>query len=234
MAGAIWVIGEVTGAGALTKLSGEAATAARALGEAGGRAVVGVVVAAEPDTAAASLAAFLPNVVAVRAPEASGRAGRCRGGGAGGRTRGRHRSTPGVLPPRRDARRPGRRRDALGTAGHRRPGERDLRRLGGMPQADVPEGPRVEVQPWGGRLRTRSAFTADTGIILLRPNMVTAAPLATPGRVAEGLPRGVADVPVVRVVDRVAVASAGSQHRGGAGDRHRWPGRRRPRRLRRP
>ena len=54
MAGGIWVIGEVDGAGALTKLSGEAATAARALGEAGGREVVGVVVAGAPDAAAAS------------------------------------------------------------------------------------------------------------------------------------------------------------------------------------
>ena len=65
MAGGIWVVGEVDGAGALTKLSREAATAARALGEASGREILGVVVADEPDAAAASLADFLPNVLAV-------------------------------------------------------------------------------------------------------------------------------------------------------------------------
>ena len=74
MAGGIWVVGEVDGAGALTKLSREAATAARALGEASGREILGVVVADEPDAAAASLADFLPNVLAVRAAEAAGRA----------------------------------------------------------------------------------------------------------------------------------------------------------------
>ncbi len=208
MAGGIWVIGEVTGAGALTKLSGEAATAARALGEAGSRAVVGVVVAEEPDTAAASLAAFLPDVIGVCAPEASGR------------------PTAAVVAARVAA---------LAAASDPLPAyfllgaTPDGRDVAGMlsallgigvlanatsvawgdATADVPEGPRVEVQPWGGRLQTRSAFTADTGIILLRPNMVTAAPLATPGRVGEGLPRGVADLPLVRVVDRVAVASPG-------------------------
>ena len=74
MGGGIWVVGEVDAAGALTKLSGEAATAARALGEAGSREVTGVVVVAEPDGAAASLAAFLSTVLAVRAPEMAGRA----------------------------------------------------------------------------------------------------------------------------------------------------------------
>ena len=60
--GGIWVVGEVDAAGALTKLSCEAATAARSLADAAKLDVRGVVVAAEPDAAATSMAAFLPVV----------------------------------------------------------------------------------------------------------------------------------------------------------------------------
>ncbi len=208
MAGEMWVIGEVTGAGTLTKLSGEAATAARALGETGRHAVVGVVVAEEPDKAAESLAAFLPNVHMVRAPEASGRP-------AAAVVAARVVALAASTDPRPAYFLLGATPDGRDVAGMLAA----LLGIGvlanvtsvawGDATADVPEGPRVEAQPWGGRLQTRSAFTADTGIILLRPNMVTAAALATPGRVAEGIPGGVAEVPLVRVVERVAVESAG-------------------------
>jgi electron transfer flavoprotein alpha subunit len=207
MAGGIWVIGEVDGAGALTKLSGEAATAARALGEAGGREVVGVVVAGEPD-AAASLAVFLPNVVAVRAPEAAGRAAaavvaaRVAALAAAADPRPAY-FLLGATPDGRDAAGMLSARLGIGVLAN-------ATSLGWEGATGVvPDGPRVEVQPWGGRVRTSSGFTADTGIILLRPNMVTAAPLAAPGRVAEGPSQGVPDVPVVRVVERVAVESPG-------------------------
>ena len=66
MGGGIWVVGEVDAAGALTKLSGEAATAARALGEAGGRNVTGVVVAAEPDGTLGDVVELAPVRVAER------------------------------------------------------------------------------------------------------------------------------------------------------------------------
>ncbi|HET9615004.1 MAG TPA: hypothetical protein VFP22_09340, partial [Candidatus Limnocylindrales bacterium] len=52
-AGAIWVQGETTADGGLARISTEVATLARSLGEAAGREVVGVVVAADPANAAA-------------------------------------------------------------------------------------------------------------------------------------------------------------------------------------
>ena len=63
--GAIWVHGETAPDGSLTKVSTEVATLARTLGEAGGRDVVGVVVAADPSAAATELAQFVPRVLAV-------------------------------------------------------------------------------------------------------------------------------------------------------------------------
>ena len=141
----------------------------------------------EPDTAAASLAAFLPNVLAVRAPEASGRpaaavvAARVAALAAASDPRPAY-FLLGATPDGRDVAGMLSARLGIGVLANA------TSVAWGDATGDVPEGPRVEVQPWGGRLQTRSAFTADTGIILLRPNMVTAAPLATPGRVGEGLP----------------------------------------------
>src|SRR5450759_1725424 len=135
MGGGIWVVGEVDAAGALTKLSGEAATAARALGEAGGREVIGVLVNATGLTWDAA---------------ADG----------------------------------------------------------------VPAGPRVEMQPFGGRVLTSSGFTGERGIILLRPNMVTAEPLAQPGSVEECTRGEVVDLPLVRVVERVITESPGPSIEG--------------------
>ena len=54
MAGGIWVHGEVAGDGSLAKLSTEVATLARALAEASGEPVTGVVIGADPAGAAAS------------------------------------------------------------------------------------------------------------------------------------------------------------------------------------
>ena len=56
MAGEIWVHGETAADGSLARLSTEVATMARSLGDAGGRDVVGVVVAADPAGAAEELA----------------------------------------------------------------------------------------------------------------------------------------------------------------------------------
>ena len=63
MAGAIWAVAEVVGGGA-TRLSTEAATIARLLAADSGGDAVAVVVAADPDGAAAELAAYVPRVVA--------------------------------------------------------------------------------------------------------------------------------------------------------------------------
>jgi len=63
--GAIWVIGEVTAAGELARISTEVATLARDLAAAAGLDVVGIVVAPDPGPAAADLATYLPVVRAI-------------------------------------------------------------------------------------------------------------------------------------------------------------------------
>ncbi len=206
--GGIWVVGEVDASGALTKLSAEAATAARALGEAGHLDVTGLIVAAEPDRAAASLATFLPVVLAVRAPEAMDCPAAAVVAARVAALAGAAEQPPAwfVLGASPDG------RDLAGVLSA-------LLEIGvlvgatGLAWGDaadgVPAGPRVEMQPFGGRLLTTSGFTGDRGIILLRPNMVAAEPLAAPGRVEERSVEAVTDPPAVRVVERVAAEAAG-------------------------
>ena len=206
--GGIWVVGEVDAAGALTKLSGEAATAARALGEAGSLDVRGVIVAAEPDGAAASLATFLPVVLAVRSPEAL------------------EQTAAAVIAARVAALVAAATEPPSYVVVGATPDGRDLAgalsallKVGvlvgatGLAWGDgadgVPAGPRVEMQPFGGRIVTTSAFTGDRGIILLRSNMVVAEPLAAPGRVEVGAAVEGLDVSPVRVVERVVAQSTG-------------------------
>jgi electron transfer flavoprotein alpha subunit len=206
--GGIWVIGEVDAAGALTKLSVEAATAARALGEGAAREVTGVIVAGEPARAAASLATFLPTVLAVRAPELDGVPA-----AAAVAARVVALATAAEVPPAYivlGATPDG--RDAAGTLS-------SLLGVGVLANATAlawgdgadgsPPGPRVEMQPFGGRVVTSSAFTGERGIILLRSNMVTAEPLPAPGRVEERAMNDVADPPAVRVAQRVVAESSG-------------------------
>ena len=64
--GALWVVAEPGPDGGLARISAEAATLARTLGEASGRDVVGIVIAADPTTAADELAGYLPVVWAVK------------------------------------------------------------------------------------------------------------------------------------------------------------------------
>lgn len=207
MAG-IWVVGEVDASGALTKLSGEAATAARALGGAGNLDVRGVIVAAEPDGAAASLATFLPVVLAVRSPEAL------------------EQTAAAVIAARVAALVAAATEPPSYVVVGATPDGRDLAgalsallEVGvlvgatglawGNAAEGVPAGPRVEMQPFGGRIVTTSAFTGDRGIILLRSNMVVAEPLAAPGRVEAGAAVEGLDVAPVRVVERIVAQSTG-------------------------
>ena len=206
--GGIWVVGELDAAGALTKLSGEAATAARALGEAGSLDVRGVIVAADPDRAAASLATFLPVVLAVRSPEALEQtaaaviAARVAALVAAA-TEPPSYVVVGATPDGRD----------LAGALSALLGVGVLVGATALAWGDavegVPAGPRVEMQPFGGRIVTTSAFTGDRGIILLRSNMVVAEPLAAPGRVEAGAAVEGLDVAAVRVVERVVAESTG-------------------------
>lgn len=198
MAGAIWVIGE-TAEGGLTRISGEVATLARSLGEASGRDVVGVVVAAEPSAAAEQLAAFVPRVLAVTEPAAAGHAAAtivaervaalverdapdCLLLGAGPEGR----DTAGVL-------------SAL---------------LGWGVLANAleltwgPDGVVAETGIFGGKLFTRSVLAGGRGIVTVRPNVTTAAPASGSGHVEHITLPGATRLPQVPVLERVAEVGA--------------------------
>jgi len=194
MAG-ILVVGEVAPDGTLARISAEVATLARTIG--GGQAVRGLVVAVDPDTAAAELARYLPEVEAVAAPDLA----------------------TGVAPQRvaLEAERLAAAADHVLVGGS--PDGRDVAgilsaRLGrgvlsnatGVSWGD--DGPVVEMSVFGGRLATWSSFTGGQGIVTVRPNVVTAEPATSPGRVSHGeaaeAPAGLA--PVV-VLDRVSEAT---------------------------
>jgi electron transfer flavoprotein alpha subunit len=66
----------------------------------------------------------------------------------------------------------------------------------------------VEMQVFGGRLITRSAFTGGAGIITLRPNAVEAEAAPSPGPVNAGNPSAPERLPAVKVIDRVAETGA--------------------------
>ena len=68
--------------------------------------------------------------------------------------------------------------------------------------------PRVEMSTFGGRLVTHSEFTGERGIILVRPATIAAEEAASPGKVeaAEVMPK--ADLPAVKVVDHVEEEAA--------------------------
>ena len=206
--GGIWVIGEVDRSGALTKLSCEAATASRSLGDAARLDVRGVVVAADPDAAAASMAAFLPVVVAVPAPEALERPAAAVVAARVAALVAASSEPPaylvvGATPDGRD----------LAGALAALLGIGVLVGVTGIAWADaadgLPAGPRVEMQPFGGRIVTTSAFTGARGIILLRPNMVAAEPLASAGRIEAGATEDIVDPAPVRIVERVVTQSTG-------------------------
>ena len=61
---------------------------------------------------------------------------------------------------------------------------------------------------FGGRLLTTSGFTGGRGIITVRPNVTTATPAATPGKVEVRESATKATLPAVRVVERVSEAGA--------------------------
>ena len=69
-------------------------------------------------------------------------------------------------------------------------------------------GPAVEMSVFGGRLLTTSGFTGGRGIVTVRPNVTTAAPAATPGRVEPRDVEPARTLPAVSVVDRVSEAGA--------------------------
>jgi electron transfer flavoprotein alpha subunit len=182
MAGAIWAVAELGSDGLPTRLSCEAATAARLLGERAGRAVAAVIAAPDPAAAAASLAEFVPRVIAIRAAGEGG-AGMLATAEAvlaavaeeepdvlllGATPEGRE--VAGILAARLG-------RGVLGNATGIAWGAGDD---GASP------GPRVEMSVLGGRALTTSAFTDGRGIVTLRPNAVPATTTEVSGSVEDG------------------------------------------------
>jgi electron transfer flavoprotein alpha subunit len=198
MAGTLWVIGEPAGDG-LARVSGEVATLARTLGEAAGADVVGVVAAEDPSGAAGELAAFVPRVLTLTEPAA---ANRVTAAAIAGRLAAlAERDQPsfillGATPDGRDL--AGMLSALLGWG--------VLVNAVGATWADG--GPAIEMSVFGGKLLTTSAFTADHGIITVRPNSVTAEPAAKRGVVEPVEIAPAVELPAVTLVERVEESSA--------------------------
>jgi len=194
----IWVHGEIAPDGSLAKISTEIATLARALGEAGGRDVVGVVVAADPSAAATELAGYVPRVLAITEPAVADHAAASI---VGQRLAALiEREHPAVL---------------LAGAG---PEGRDivgvvsvLTGWGVLVNAvgvAWNDGPVVTMSVFGGKLTTTSRLTNRQGIVTVRPNAVTAEPAAANGVIEATTVAGDLALPQVRIVDRVEAAGA--------------------------
>ncbi|MCI0582260.1 MAG: electron transfer flavoprotein subunit alpha/FixB family protein [Chloroflexi bacterium] len=194
-----WVVGEPNADGSISKLSTEVATLARELAAAtgGGEEAVGVVVAAEPDRAAAELAAFLPSVVAIADPGIAGHAWSVPAAEQVAAVVGGDADLV-LLGAGPDG------RDLAGTLaaliGHGVLANATAVRWDGRLV--------VEMGAFGGKLVTSSGFTGPGGIVTIRPNMVTAEPLPKPGAVERRAPAKDASLPRVAVIAAVEEAGA--------------------------
>ena len=197
--GGIWVHGELAGDGSLARISTEVATLARALGDASGEPVTGVVVGAAPEAAATELARYLPRVLAVTEPATADHAA-------------------ASVVARRLAGLVDEQQPQVVLAGAR-PEGRDvagvlsaLTGLGVLANATAVswtgDGPEAEHSVFGGKLITRSALTTGRGIVTVRPNVVTAEPAASPGTVEAVSAAGGADGPTAAVVERIVAEAA--------------------------
>jgi electron transfer flavoprotein alpha subunit len=198
MAGAIWVHGETAADGSLARISTEVATLARTLFEAGGREVLGVVIASDPSGAAEELARYVPRVLAVTEPATADHAA-------------------GTIVAERLAGLISRDQPAFLLAGAG-PEGRDVAGVvsaltgwGVLVNATGvtwDDGPVVEMSVFGGKLTTTSRFAGAQGIVTVRPNVVSASPAAASGTVEPTQVEGDLRLPQVNVVDRLEEAGA--------------------------
>jgi electron transfer flavoprotein alpha subunit len=200
--GAIWAVAELGLDGLPTRLSFEAATAARALAAAAGSASAVVVAAADPDAAAAALASHAPRVIVVRLPAGSA--------GSNVATAGAIATAAGAEDPEVllvAATPEGRETAGILAA---RLGRGVLGNATGLAWSEggdgAPAGPRVEMSVLGGRALTTSAFADGHGIVTLRPGAVTAAPGDATGTIEE-LAIPAVRAPDVRVIGRADAAT---------------------------
>jgi electron transfer flavoprotein alpha subunit len=197
MAGAIWVLGESKGSD-LARVSAEVATLGRALGAAAGRDVVGIVAGASPEGLAAELAKYVPVVHTLVVPEAAESA--IASAVAPSLAALVEREQPAYL--------------LVGAT----PDGRDVAGIlsvllgwGVIANASAIQWqggrPAVEVSIFGGKLVTTSVFRGEHGIVTVRPNSVTAEPLASLGSVAAVTVAPKIALPPVAVTSRVAEES---------------------------
>jgi len=197
--GELWVIGEPGGEGGLARLSTEVATLVRDLGQASGRNVIGIAVAAEPAGPAKELATYLPRVIAVTDTATEGHAWSVPAAGAVAALLDEAPEPPdaifvGAGPDGRDL------AGALSA----------LTGLGVLTNATAvswsDDGPVVEMSAFGGKLVTSSGFTSGRGIVTVRPNIATAKPADKTGSVEARERGGHEAPPPVEVIERVSEA----------------------------
>jgi electron transfer flavoprotein alpha subunit len=200
--GAIWLVAETNTDGSLAKSSTEIATLARTLAVAAGSTAAGIVVAVDPSAAAKELAGYVSRVVAVAVPDAAGHTWAqiaAQQAAAILASESPEAVLTGAGPDGRDV---------AGTLAALL--ERPV--LVNATAVAWDGGPSVEMNVFGGKLVTTSAFVgAEWGIVTVRPNVVTAEPAASAGsienRAPVALPVGAA-LPAVKVVERIEEAAA--------------------------
>ena len=199
MAG-IWVIGETNPDGSLARSGAEIATLARDLGERASLDVTGLVIAPDPAGAAKELATYLPRVVAVAEPLAADHAWSQPAAQHAAVLIDREGPTLILTGAGPDG------RDVAGTL---------LALLDGGVLVNATavtweDGESVEMSVFGGKLVTSSAFAESVGprIITVRPNVVTAEPAASAGKIETAAPKGELTLPTVAIVERIEEAAA--------------------------
>jgi electron transfer flavoprotein alpha subunit len=203
MAGAIWVVGEASGA-TLARASAEVATLARGLGAASGRPVVGVVAGATDLGVATDLAGYVPRVLSIEVPAASDHAYAACVAPALAAIVAREEPSFILVAATPDG------RDLAGMLSALL-GWGVLVNAGAVSWVDG--GPEVEMSVFGGRLLTTSAFATDRGIVTVRPNSLAAERAGTTGTV-EPVPLATTPAaspvtsPPVAIVARVDETSA--------------------------
>jgi len=179
MSGAVWAVAELDADGLPTRLSLEAATAARTLAAAAGLSSAAIVAGVDPDPAAGALAQYADRVIVVRLPPGSSGSNVA---AAGAIATAAVAEQPDVLVV--GATPDGREASGILAA---RLGRGVLGNATGLAWSEggdgAPTGPRVEMSVLGGRALTSSAFADGRGIITLRPGAVTAAPAEAAGTI---------------------------------------------------
>jgi len=199
MAG-IWVIAETNPDGSLARSATEIGTLGRTLAEKASIDATGLVIAPDPAAAAKELATYLPRVVAVAEPAAADQAWSQLAAQRAAELIDGEGPTLVLTGAGPDG------RDVAGTL---------LALLGGGVLVNATavtwdDGESVEMSVFGGKLVTMSSFAESVGprIITVRPNVVTAEPAASAGKVETGTPKGELTLPAVAIVERIEEAAA--------------------------